>query len=50
VILANALMRDILQQQGLATHPDERDGLQSDCELAVRRTASEVADIKADLL
>jgi len=42
-------MRDILQR-GSSPHADERDVLQSPCELTVRRTASGVDDIKADLL
>jgi len=42
-------MRDILQPSS-ATRPDECDGLQSACELTVRRTASDVDDVKADLL
>jgi len=49
VILANTLMRDILRR-GSAPHAEECDGLQSSCELTVRRTASYVDDVKADLL
>jgi len=48
VVLANALMHSILRSS--SSQPGDCDGLQPPCQLTVRRTASDVDDVKADLL